>query len=162
MIVGAAAEWPVILALALLDRKIVDAGDPQPHQSVFVELPVLVSIAAEPVPAVVVPFIGKSHRNAVLAKGPDLLDQTIVELAAPLARQERFDGLAAMQKLGAIAPPAVDRIGERDACGFAGVPGILSHACFLGGSLDGERGKRRSTHGHAPANCLIGWRTDDA
>src|SRR5882672_183349 len=155
MIVGAAAEWPAIFALALLDWKIVDAGDPQPHQSVFVELPVLVSIAAEPVPAVVVPFIGKSHRNAVFAKGPHFFDQTIVELAVPLARQERFDGLAALQKLGTITPAAVDRICERDACGFAGVPGILGHARLLRSSLDGERGKRRSTHAQAPANWLI-------
>src|SRR3979411_2732097 len=162
MIVGAAAERPVILALALPDRKIVDAGDPQPHQSVLVKLPVLVSIAAKPVPAVVVPFIGKSHRNAILAKGPDFLDQAIVKLAVPLACQERFDGLAAMQKLGAIAPPAVDRIGERDACRLAGVPGILGHARRLRSSLGGERGKRRSAHAQAPANCFIGWRTDDA
>src|SRR5882724_7409744 len=104
MIVGAAAERPVIFALVLLDWKIVDAGDPQPHQSVLVELPVLVAIAAEPVPAVVVPFIGKSHRYAVFAKGPDFFDQTVVELAVPLARQERFDGLTASQELGAIAP----------------------------------------------------------
>src|SRR5262245_26896600 len=162
MIIGAAAERPVILALALLDWKIVDAGDPQPHQSVLVELPVLVSIAAKPMPAVVVPFIGKSHRNAVLAKGPDLFDQTIVELAVPLARQEGFDGFTALQKLGAIAPAAVDRIGERDARGLAGVPGILGHARFLCGGLGGERGKRWSIHLQAPANRLIGSRTDDA
>ena len=117
MIVGAAAERPVIFALALLDRKIVDACNPQPHQSVLVELPVFVSIAAEPVPAVVAPFIGKSHRNAVFAKGPDLFDQTIVELAIPLARQERFDGLAALQKFGAIAPATVDRICEATRAG---------------------------------------------
>src|SRR5215813_7993082 len=120
MIIGAAAERPVILALVLFDREIIDAGDPQPHQSMLVELPVLVAIAAEPVPAVVVPLIRKSHRNAVLAKGPDFLDQTIVELAVPFARQECFDGFAPMQKLGAIAPPAVNRVGERDARRFAG------------------------------------------
>src|SRR4029453_608284 len=132
MIVGTAAERPVIFALALLDRKIVDAGDPQSHQSMLVKLPVLVSIAAEPVPAVVVPFIGKSHCNAVFAKGPDFLDQTIIKLPVPLARQERFDSLAAMQKLGAIAPSAVDRIGECDASRLAGVPGILGPAGLPG------------------------------
>src|SRR5882672_6663122 len=162
MIVGAAAERPVIFALALLDWKIVDAGDAQPHQSVFVEFPVLVSIAAEPVPAVVVPFIGKARCDAIFPKGPDLFDQTIVELAVPLARQERFNGLAALQKLGAIAPAAVDRIRKRDACRFAGVPGILGHARLLRCGLDGERGKRWSAHAQAPANCFIGWRTDDA
>ena len=32
VIVGTAAELPIIFALALLDRQIVDAGDPKPHQ----------------------------------------------------------------------------------------------------------------------------------
>src|ERR1700756_311854 len=44
VIVGTAAELPVIFALALLDRQIVDAGDPQTHQSVVVELPVFVAV----------------------------------------------------------------------------------------------------------------------
>jgi hypothetical protein len=56
MIVGAAAERPVELAFALLDREIVDAGDAQAHQAVFVEFPILVAVAAEPVAAVVMPF----------------------------------------------------------------------------------------------------------
>jgi len=38
MIIGAAAKRPMILALALLDRKVVDAGDAQPHQTMRVEL----------------------------------------------------------------------------------------------------------------------------
>src|SRR5262245_48538375 len=158
MIVGAATERPVILALTFLDRQIVDACDPQLHQSVLVELPVLVSVAAEPVPAVVVPFIGKSHCNAVFAKGPDFFDQTIVELAIPLACQECFDRLAAMQKLRAIAPPAVGRVGERNACRFTGIPGILGHARLLCGGLSVERGKWRSIHLQAPPKCLIGWK----
>jgi hypothetical protein len=32
-------------------------------------------IAAKPIAAVIVPFIGEPHRDAVLAKGPELLDQ---------------------------------------------------------------------------------------
>jgi len=55
----------VILAFALLDRKIVDAGDAQAHQAAFVEFPILVAIAAEPMAAVVVPFIGKAHGDAI-------------------------------------------------------------------------------------------------
>jgi hypothetical protein len=33
-------------------RKVVDAGDAQPHQAMRVELPILVTVAAEPVAAV--------------------------------------------------------------------------------------------------------------
>src|SRR4029077_2048058 len=84
MIVGAAAERPVILPLALRDRQIVDAGDAQAHQAVLVEFPILVAVAAEPIAAVVMPFIGKAHGDAVLAERPDFLDQAVVELALPL------------------------------------------------------------------------------
>src|SRR6266481_8418818 len=94
--IGTAAQRPVVFALALLDRQIVDAGDAQAHQAVLVEFPVLVAVAAEPVAAVVVPFIGEAHRNAVRAKGPELLDQSVVEFALPLARQEGSDRVAAL------------------------------------------------------------------
>src|SRR5262245_37503147 len=69
MIVRAPAERPMILTLALLDRLIVDAGDTQPHQTLLVELPILVAIAAEPEPAVVVPFIGEAHGDAIVVIG---------------------------------------------------------------------------------------------
>ena len=46
--------------------------------------------------AVVVPFIGKAYGDAVLSKGPDLLDQAVVELTLPFAREECFDGVAAL------------------------------------------------------------------
>jgi hypothetical protein len=65
--VGASAERPVVFALALFDRQIVDAGDAQTHQSMLVEFPVLVAVAAEPVAAVVVPLIGKAYGDAVLS-----------------------------------------------------------------------------------------------
>src|SRR6516164_7476705 len=121
MIVGTAAERPMILALALLDWQVVDAGDAQTHQPVLVEFPVLVAVAAKPVAAVVVPFIGKAHGNAVLAKGPDFLDQAVVELAAPLAGQKGLDRRAPVQKLRAVAPVAVSGIGECHASGIARV-----------------------------------------
>src|SRR5215813_5546454 len=114
MIVGAAAERPVVLALALLDREVVDAGDAQAHQAVLVEFPVLVAVAAEPVAAVVMPFVGEAHGDAVFAERPDFLDQAVVELALPLARQEGLDLATSADEFGAIAPAAVGRIGERD------------------------------------------------
>ena len=96
MVVGTTPERPAILALALLDREVVDTGDAQPHQAVLVEFPVLVAVAAEPIVAVVMPFIGEADDDAVLVEDPDFLDQAVVELAAPLARQKCFDGCAAL------------------------------------------------------------------
>src|SRR5260370_1272986 len=131
VIIGTTAERPVVFALALLDRKIVDAGNTQAHQTVLVEFPVLVAIAAKPVAAVVVPLIGETDSNAVLAEGPDFLDQAVVELALPLAGQKLFDRFAALQEFRAVPPPAVARIGERDALRIARVPRILGHADLL-------------------------------
>ena len=119
MIVRPPAQRPVVLALALRDRQVVDAGDARAHQAVLVEFPVLVAVAAEPLAAVVVPLVGEAHGDAVLAEGPEFLDQPVVEFARPFAGQERLDRLAALQELGAVAPAAVRRIGERDARGVA-------------------------------------------
>src|SRR5262245_65886240 len=77
MIIGAPAERPAILAFALRDRRIVDARDAHAHEALLVELPVLVAVAAEPVIAVVVPLVGEAHCDAVVAKGPELLDQPV-------------------------------------------------------------------------------------
>src|ERR1700681_1850700 len=128
VIVGTAAERPVVLAITLLDRRVIDAGDAQTHQAVRVEFPILVAVAPEPVTAVVAPLVGKANGDAALAEGPDFLDQPVVELALPPARQERFDGCAALQEFGAVPPPAVGRGGERDARRIARVPRIFGHA----------------------------------
>src|SRR6476659_593491 len=99
MVITASTEEPVIFALAIFDRQIVDAGDPPSHQALFVELPILVAIAAKPVASIVVPFICKTHGYPVVAKHPDLLDQPILQLSTPLACEECLDGLAATNEL---------------------------------------------------------------
>src|SRR5262245_39054120 len=125
MIVRASPERPVIFALGVFDREVVDAGDANAHQAAFVEFPVLVAVAAVPLTAVVGPLIGEADGDTVLGKGPEFFDQSVIELSIPLARQERFDRFAALEKFRAIAPAAVDRIAERDARGVTRVPGIL-------------------------------------
>src|ERR1700732_1145875 len=114
MVVGATAERPVVFSVALLDRKIIDARDAQAHQAMLFEFPVLVAIAAEPVPAVIVPFVGKAHGDSARMEGPEFLDQPVVELAVPLSGQKGFDRLASLQEFGAVAPPTVGGVGERD------------------------------------------------
>ena len=75
--------------------------------------------------AVVMPFVGEAHGNAIVVKGPNLLDEPVVELAVPLARQERLDGLAALEKLRAVPPAAIGCVGERDASGIARIPSVF-------------------------------------
>jgi hypothetical protein len=40
------------------------------------------------------PLIGKTHRDPVLTEAPQLLDESIVQLALPLAGEEGDDRLA--------------------------------------------------------------------
>src|ERR1700730_17194834 len=137
MVVGATAKRPVIFAFAVFDRKIIDARDAQAHQAMLVEFPVLVAIAAEPVPAVIMPFIGKADRDVVRIEGPDLLDQPVLELAIPLFRQKCLDRLASLEEFGAVAATTVGAVGERDARRIARVPGVLGQTRFLGGGFGG-------------------------
>ena len=82
---------PVILALGLLDRKVVDASKARSHQAVLGELPVLIAVGAKPVAGIVVPLVLEAHGNMVFVEGPQLFDQAIVEFLGPLAAQEGFD-----------------------------------------------------------------------
>ena len=61
---------PVILALRLGDRLVVDAGVAVDHQAVVVEFPVFVAVAAVPLAGVVVPFVGEADGDAMAAEGP--------------------------------------------------------------------------------------------
>jgi hypothetical protein len=95
--------------------------------------------------------------DAVLAEGPNFLDQAVVELALPFARQERHDPFAALKELGAIAPAAVAGVGQRDAVGIARVPRILGHASLLGCCFEREGRKRRTAGGQS---ALLSMRGD--
>ena len=78
------AERPGVAPVLRGDRQVVDAGESPLHQTVGAEFPVLVAIGAEPVPKIVMPFIGEPNRDAIVGEGPELLDQPVVELRAPI------------------------------------------------------------------------------
>src|SRR5215471_5709769 len=138
VIVRAAPQLPVIFALALFDWQIVNASDPSPHQALRVKLPILVSVTAEPMTGIVVPFIGKAHSDPIVAESPHLLNEPIIELAIPFAGEECLDFLAPMNEFGAVSPNAVGGIGECYASGVAGIPGVLGEARLLRGGFCAE------------------------
>src|SRR5271155_4367491 len=144
MLVGTPAGGPEIFSVRFGNRQVVDAGDAPAHQAVLVELPEFIAVRAEPLAAVVMPFVGEAHRHAILSKPPQLLDEPVVQLLVPFAGEERADGLAAIDELDAIAPFAVGRIGQRHARGIAAVPGILGETYFLSCGLRRERRQRRT------------------
>src|SRR5258708_25957265 len=87
---------PVELALAGGDRQVVDRGDAMTHQAALVEFPVLVAVRPEPVARIVPPFVGEAHGDPIAAAGPQLLDEAVVQLPDPFARQERVYRLTAL------------------------------------------------------------------
>src|SRR5215475_3231510 len=135
---------PMETAVLLGDLDVVDAGLAAAHQAVLVELPLLVSVGAMPLARRIMPLILEADRDAVAVECPEVLDQAIVELGGPFAREESDDRLATFEKFRAVAPAAVLGIGERNALGIARIPGVLRHAGFLGGGLLGERRQRRT------------------
>jgi hypothetical protein len=112
MVVGTSAEGPVVLALGILDRQIVDRSQVQAHEACIVELPILVAVRSEPASGIVVPFIGKSNGDAIAFRNPEFFDQSVVELLRPLALQKRDDLLPSVNEFRPVPPAGVDRVGE--------------------------------------------------
>src|SRR5262249_48915674 len=119
---------PVKFSIAGLDRQIIDRGKPTPHQPLRVELPILIAVGAKPVARIIMPFVGKAHRNAILGKRPQLLDQTVLELLGPFTGEKGNDGRPSLKELRAVAPYAVYSVGERHLFRIATVPAILGGA----------------------------------
>src|ERR1700676_260908 len=106
MIVGAAAQWPTIFAVFLADGQIGDRRVAGGGQAVLVELPVLIAIRAKPVARIVIPFVGEADGDAIVAKRPQFLDQTVIKLARPFAPKKCDDLISADEELGPVAPSA--------------------------------------------------------
>ena len=74
VIIRAAADWPMIFALKLPNRKVIDRGISDAHQTGFAELPVFITVRMKPVSGIVVRFKGEPDCNAVIPVGPEFLD----------------------------------------------------------------------------------------
>src|SRR5277367_4878176 len=99
MIYRPRAEGPTELASAFFDWHVVDRRFATPHQPCWVELPLLVAMASEPVTTVVTPLVCKADRNSILRESPDFLDEPVLQLARPFALQKRDDCGSATKKL---------------------------------------------------------------
>src|SRR6266550_1424537 len=83
MAVRAPPDRPAVQAIALADRKVVDAGNAASHQAALIKLPIIVTERPKPVAAVVVPLIGETYRDAVLAEAPQLFAQRLSRSPIP-------------------------------------------------------------------------------
>src|SRR4029450_11231340 len=89
------------------------------------ELPVLVAVGTEVLAAVVEPLVREAHGDPVAGEGPELLDEAIVELPVPLAREELHDRRAALEELGPVSPAAVLAVREGHGVRITAVSGRL-------------------------------------
>ena len=104
VIIGTTPECPVISAIWLQNGNVIDGRKPCRHQSVFIELPVLIAIGAIPVTRVVVPFVREAHRDTVSGERPHFLDEPVVQLPSPLAREEGYDFVSSINELRSVPP----------------------------------------------------------
>src|SRR3954454_24795551 len=116
---------PAEPALLVGDGDVVDARVPPRHQPTVVEQPVLVAVGTEPGSRLVVPLVAEPHRDPIGVEGPHLLDEPVVELLGPLAREELDDRVAPGEELRPVPPPAPGRVRERNPLWVAGVPPVL-------------------------------------
>src|SRR5215472_1800641 len=110
MICRAWTERPQEFAFLGANGHVIDTGFAPTHQTVFIKLPLLVSVRAKPAAAIVVPLVLKANRDAILVKSPKLFNEVIVEFLRPFAAQECDDRLASLKELSAVAPAAVFRV----------------------------------------------------
>src|SRR4051812_20738843 len=95
------------------------------HQPSSVKFPHFISIRTQPLSRWIVRLIRKAHRNFSFVKSPKLFDETVLEFPRPFSGQESDDLIPAVNKLGSIAPPAVDSVALRNFFGIASVPVVL-------------------------------------
>jgi hypothetical protein len=142
MAIRPATKIPTRFALDFGDRVLVDTRGTTFHQPVRGELPILVAIGTKPVAAVVMIFIVEAHRDAVTGVRSYLLDQTDNLVLLTICVQGITDSrAAAVDEFRPFSPLAVRRMGQRNSCRIAAVPGVLRQAGFLYGGMAVEGGR---------------------
>src|SRR5215208_5635474 len=82
------SSGPAKLALRFIYLVIIDRGVAAAHQAVLVELPQLITVRSPPLSLCVVALILEAYGDAVISEAPEVLFESVVELASPLAPQE--------------------------------------------------------------------------
>src|SRR5947207_3043411 len=77
------------------------------------------------------PFVLEPDGNPVPIERPEILAEDVVELVAPLAREERNDLVTPADELIPVPPDGVRRVRAGNSFGVASVPGFLGSAHLL-------------------------------
>src|SRR5215475_2640205 len=108
------------------------------HQAMFIELPILIAVRSKPVSRIVMTFVSKANGDPVVLKGPQFLDQSIVEFPRPFAPKKGDNLLPADEEFGPVAPPALFAIGERHFFGITRIPSVFRQTNLLNGGFVNE------------------------
>ena len=143
MIVGAAAQRPVEFAFHLHDGQLVDAcmahtSNPARRTPSFRCRKHGTNCQNRRV------LVGKAHSYATFVEGPNLLDEAIVNLAPPFAREQSHYLLRTDGEFRAIAPAGISRVRERDPLRVSRIPAIFRETDLLHRGLFRERREGRS------------------
>ena len=151
VVIRTAAQRPVELALAFLDRHIVNAGEATVHQAIRFEFPVLITVGAKPVTGIIMPLVSVTHGDAVIGKRPELFDQAVIQLFSTCGsgNLSLLRGWWRTQRGYAIGYPAYRRA---RLFRVAAVPAIFSKSNFLDGCFTGKRWKWRASLGVGHGN----------
>ena len=85
------ADGPEILAICPGDCQVIDTCDAPVHEAVVVEFPILVSVRSKPISRAIVPLVSKAHGDSVTLPGPQLLDETVIQLPLPFLTEKADD-----------------------------------------------------------------------
>src|SRR5215212_507083 len=100
-------------AIGLVDGHVVDACLAASHVSLVVELPLLVAVAAPPLPRGVPALVLETNGDPVTRERPQVLPKRVFELAIPLALQELHDRRTTVKELVSVAPLRILGVGGR-------------------------------------------------
>jgi hypothetical protein len=121
---------PMKLAVFFIDWYIVDRCMTLSHKAISIKFPIFVSMRAEPFSGLVMILVTVTNGDAVVGKGPQLLDQTIVKLSFPFSTQEIANFPSAFDKVGSIPPDGVFCVRHFDLVGVLGVPTVFGQGIF--------------------------------
>jgi len=101
----------MIFALWFSNWKIIDIRQAQTHKTIVVEFPIFIAIGAKPVSGIIVPLVGKAHRDAIAGESPKLFYQSVAQFFGPFACKKRDDFLPAIHEFRTVSPLGVWRVG---------------------------------------------------
>src|SRR5262245_54376013 len=132
------------LSVFLTNRQIIYGRMTRRHQAVFIELPILIAVGSKPVSRIVMTFVSEANGDPVVLKGPQLLDQSIVEFLRPFAPKKVDNLIPADDEFRSVAPTALFAIGERHFFGITSIPSVFRQTDFLNGGFISERRQWRT------------------